>query len=312
MRAGEWSDRSARAARSGTAAPSAHAVLPAEAPARPGFLPPRGRPRSRVLRCALSAARAVAVPALLVALWTLASSTGWLSGALLPAPWEVAEALVAFFAGSSTVTLPGLTPFEGAGWVNVAASLRRLLVAYGIAVAVGVPAGLALGLSRTAAVLLDPLVQGLRAIPIFAWLPLSVVWFGLGEGAARYLVFIGAVFPIVVATADAVARVPRAWVETALMLGAPRRDLARKVYLPGALPGIVTGLRLGLSLGWMSVIVGELTGLRTGVGAMMTSARESGRLDQVVVGMVCFAVLGLLGDLLLRLGSRRATAWARR
>jgi NitT/TauT family transport system permease protein len=192
----------------------------------------------------------------------------------------------------------------------VAAGVGRWLSAFALAVGVGVPLGLALGLSRRAADLLDPLVQGLRSIPITAWLPIALIWFGLGEGAARYLVFIGAVFPIVIATADSAGRVPHHLVDAASMLGTPARALARRVYLPAALPGIVTGLRLGLTLGWMSVIVGELTGSTSGVGAMMFAAREVGRLDQIIVGMATFAVIGLMGDVALRAASRRFVAWS--
>ncbi len=264
--------------------------------------PPSRRARRRLL--------GLLVPVALVALWSLAGTAGWISPRLLPAPSTVAEAGWSFIAGEGGATLPGVTPFEGAAGRHVAASVSRFLSAFALAVAVGLPLGLALGLSRRTAELLDPLVQGLRSIPITAWLPISLVWFGLSEGAARYLVFIGAVFPIVIATADSAARVPRALVDTALMLGTPRRSLAQRVYVPAALPGIVTGLRLGFTLGWMSVIVGELTGQKSGLGAMMWAARETGRLDQIIVGMAAFAVLGLLGDLALRRIFRPFVAWS--
>jgi ABC-type nitrate/sulfonate/bicarbonate transport system permease component len=123
-------------------------------------------------------------------------------------------------------------------------------------------------------------------------------------------VFIGAVSPIVVATADSTARVPRQLVDTARMLGTRPRELARRVYLPFALPGIVTGLRLGLTLGWTSVIVGELTGQSRGLGAMMSAAREVSRLDQIIVGMAAFGVIGLIGDILLRTVTRPLVRWA--
>ena len=269
------------------------------APAAPGPRQPR---RRRAL--------GLVVPAALVALWALAGALGWISPRLLPSPAAVAEAGWDFVAGESSATLPGVVAFDGAAVRHVVASVTRLLTAFALAVAVGVPLGLALGLSRRAAELLDPLVQGLRSIPITAWLPIALVWFGLGEGAARYLVFIGAVFPIVIATADSAARVPRHLVDAALMLGTPARALARRVYVPAALPGIVTGLRLGLTLGWMSVIVGELTGSTSGVGAMMFAAREVGRLDHIIVGMATFAVIGLLGDVALRATARRFVAWS--
>jgi len=254
----------------------------------------------------------VVVPVTLLAAWALVSATGVMPATLLPPPWRVAQAAVEFFSPRQGSGLPGLVPFRGAAWQHLGASIGRFAVAYALALAVGLPLGLGIGLSRTVSDLLDPLVQALRAIPITAWLPLAIVWFGLGEGAARSLVFLGALFPIVIATADSVSRVPRGHVETARMLGTPRRALAWRVYLPGALPGILTGMRLGLTLGWASVIVGELTGARFGLGAMMFAARESGRLEQVIVGMACFAVVGLLADVALRRLLRRATAWSAR
>ncbi|MBW3547841.1 MAG: ABC transporter permease [Actinobacteria bacterium] len=268
---------------------------------------PTGRPRRRRRRLL-----GLVVPALLVTVWALASAAGWVSPRLLPSPGTVVEAAWAFVAGGGGSTLPGVTPFDGAAGRHVGASVGRWLVAFALAVAVGIPLGAAIGLSRRTAELLDPLVQALRSIPITAWLPIALVWFGLGEGAARYLVFVGAFFPIVIATADGASRVPGALVDTALMLGTHRWDLGRKVYLPAALPAIVTGLRLGLTLGWMSVIVGELTGTTSGVGAMMFAAREVGRLDHIIVGMATFAVVGLAGDVLLRAAARPFVAWSDR
>ncbi len=263
----------------------------------------------RLTRLALGAL----VPTVLVLGWWAASRTGVLSPRLLPSPGRVLDSGRDFLFGQRSETrIPGVIPFKGGAALHLPASIRRWLVAYAVAVAVGVPLGLGLGLSRWISAALDPLVQGFRAVPITAWLPIALVWFGFGEGAARYLVFIGAFYPIVIATADAARRVPRQLVDTARMLGTPRRALARRVYVPAAMPGIVTGLRLGLTLGWTSLIVGEITGQDTGLGAMMFAAREVSQLDQILVGMVAFAVVGLFGDLLLRAGTRRLVAWADR
>lgn len=251
------------------------------------------------------------VPLTLVALWQVVGGLGPL-GEYVPAPVDVGRAFVRFFDPSATGSaLPGTVSFAGQAWVHIGASTWLLLSSYLLALVIGVPAGAALALSPVFRALTDPMVQGLRAIPIFAWLPLAIVWFGLGAGSSRFLVVIGAVFPVLVATADAVARVPRGYVESAQMLGTRRRALLRRVYLPAALPGIVVGCRLGVSLGWMSVIVGEFTGADRGVGAMMQIARQTGRLDEIVVGMVCFALLGLASDTVLRLASARWTRWAR-
>ena len=278
--------------------------VPPPAPSRE-----RGATPSRVTRVAIGAA----VPLALVLAWWVASRSGALSPRLLPPPGRVLDSGRDFLFGSAGESrVPGVIPFKGGASIHLPASIRRWVVAYAIAVGVGVPLGLGLGLSRWISAALDPLVQAFRAVPITAWLPIALVWFGFGEGAARYLVFIGAFYPIVIATTDAARRVPRQLVDTARMLGTRRRALARRVYVPAALPGIVTGLRLGLTLGWTSLIVGEITGQDTGLGAMMFAAREVSQLDQIIVGMVAFAVVGLLGDLLLRAVTRPVVAWADR
>jgi len=252
----------------------------------------------------------VVVPLLLLGGWALASGLVWISPGLLPAPWTVAEAGRDFFFGERRTTLAGVVAFDGAGWGHVGASIFRCLVSFSLAVVVGISAGLALGLSRWVADFFDPVLNALRAVPLYAWLPISLVWFGIGEGAARALIFIGALWPVLIATADSVARVPRAHIETARMLGTPRQRLWRRVYVPSALPEIVTGLRLSLTLAWMCVIVGELTGTSTGVGAMMNAARETGRIEEIVVGMFVFAVVGYGADLVLRMLTRRWVRWA--
>ncbi len=265
--------------------------------------PPRRAGRRRAL--------GVVLPLILAGWWALVSWQGWVVETLLPAPWTVTVAGRNFFFGEAVETIPGVIPFVGAGWEHLAASLWRCLVAWALAVGVGVAVGLALALSRLVSDLLDPLVNGLRAVPLYAWLPLALVWFGLGEGAARAIIFVGALWPVLIATADGVGRVPRGHVETARMLGTPRRWLWRRVYLPSALPEIVTGLRLSLTLAWMCVIVGELNGTTSGVGAMMNAARQTARTDQIIVGIVVFAVVGFLADLLLRTVAAPWVRWSR-
>jgi NitT/TauT family transport system permease protein len=274
------------------------------APAGPG--PARSRARRRGRRLL-----GLVVPVLLLATWYVVSDREILSTRLLPGPGTVATALAEFFTGDRNDTLAGVVPFTGAGPEHLAASLTRCGVSWLLAVLVGSVVGLLLGLSSLARDLLDPILNALRAVPLFAWLPLALVWFGLGEGAARAIIFVGALWPVLVAVGDATARVPRGHVETARMLGTPRRWLWRKVYLPSALPEVVTGLRLSLTLAWTCVIVGELSGTDRGVGAMMSAARETGRTEQVVVGIVVFAAVGLLADLVLRGVTARWVRWSR-
>ncbi len=254
----------------------------------------------------------VLAPLVLLGLWQAVSSSGVISTRLLPAPSTVAAAFVDFFLGERRSTFAGVVPFAGAGLEHLGASLTRCAVSWALAVVVGSAVGLLLGLSPLFRDLLDPVLNALRAVPLFAWLPLVLIWFGIGEGAARALIFLGALWPVLVATADATGRVPRGHIETARMLGTSRRALWRAVYLPSALPEVLTGLRLSLTLAWTCVIVGELSGTSLGVGAMMNAARETGRTEQVLVGILVFATVGLAADLALRALSRRWVRWADR
>jgi len=288
----------------GPAAPSALAGVDAGAPLdAPATAAASRRRGSRRLVGLLA-------PLLLLAAWQLSSSLRLQPHGILPSPGDVLSAGWRFFFGHRVDTLAGVVPFTGAGWGHLGASLSRCLSSWAVAVVVGLALGLGLGLSRWVADLLDPLANALRAVPLYAWLPLAIVEFGVGERPARVLIFIGALWPVVVATADSVARVPRSSVETARMLGVPRSRLWRRVYLPSALPEIVTGLRLSLTLAWTCVIVGELVGTTDGVGAMMNAAREGGQTDQILVGLLLFAGVGFAADRLLRSLARPFTSWS--
>jgi len=280
----------------GVAAPMGVVVTPATA-AR------RGRRRPRRLLGLL-------VPLLVLGCWQLAWQWELRPRTILPSPHVVLSAADAFFFGRRAPGLSGVVYFKGAGWTHLATSLSRCGQAWAIAVVVGLVLGLGLGLSRWVADLLDPFTNALRAVPLFAWLPLAAVWFGVNPTSGKILIFIGALWPVVVATTDSVARVPAAQIETARMLGTPRSRLWRRVYLPSALPEIVTGLRLSLTLAWTCVIIGELGGTTDGVGAMMNAAREAGRTEQIIVGILVFAGIGYVADRVLRLLSRRFISWS--
>ncbi|HEU0102794.1 MAG TPA: ABC transporter permease [Mycobacteriales bacterium] len=275
-------------------------------------LPGTAGARSGARRPGLRRLLGLLVPLGLLALWQVLASSGAISGRLLPTPGAVLRSMDTLFLGTRPRTLAGVVPYAGAGLDHLSASVVRCGVAWLLAVAAGSAVGLLLGLSPLFRDLLDPVLNALRAVPLFAWLPLVLIWFGIGEGAARALIFLGALWPVLVATADATARVPRAYVETARMLGSPRRQLWRAVYLPSALPEVLTGLRLSLTLAWTCVIVAELNGFTLGLGAMMNAARETGRTEQVIVGIFIFAAVGLAADLVLRLLTRRWVRWADR
>lgn len=251
------------------------------------------------------------VPALVLVSWQVAWDRELRPRTILPSPHQVLTAADSFFFGHRAgAGLSGIVYFKGAGWSHLSTSMARCGQAWAVAVAVGLVVGLGLGLSRWVADLIDPFSNALRAVPLFAWLPLASVWFGINPTSGRILIFIGALWPVVVSTTDGVARVPIAEIETARMLGTPRSRLWRRVYLPSALPEIVTGLRLSLTLAWTCVIIAELGGTTKGVGAMMTAARESGATEQIIVGIFVFAIVGYAADRVLRLVARPFVRWS--
>ena len=160
---------------------------------------------------------------------------------VMPTPWQTAKALL--FALHDAETLK-----------NLAITLNRVMIGLGIAMVIGLPIGFAMGYSTTVYKLVDPVIGPLRQVPIMAWVPLTIVWFGLGDGPTLFLIAMVATFPILLNTMAGVRAVPQNYYHAARSMGAGRLSIFSRVTLPGALPEIITGLRLGLSAGWMSVI----------------------------------------------------------
>jgi NitT/TauT family transport system permease protein len=149
----------------------------------------------------------------------------------------------------------------------------------------------------------------LRPIPVTAWQPLFLILFGLGSRSATLLVALGCFYPILVNTIFGVRSVEPRLIEAAAMLGVSRTALFHKVVLPSALPGIFTGLRLGLGFAWVVIVVGELSGVRIGLGAMIENAREVSRTDVVIAGMIVIGLAGFLSDQAILAVSQRLLHW---
>jgi NitT/TauT family transport system permease protein len=158
--------------------------------------------------------------------------------------------------------------------------------------------------------LLEPTFQLLRPVPVTAWLPLSMIIFGLGPRSAFFLVALGAFYPILVNTVFAVRSVEPRLFEAAQMLGVSPARLFPKVVLPASLPGMFTGLRVGLGFAWVVIVVGEMTGVQTGLGAMIMDARQLSRTEIVISGMAVIGLAGFLSDLAIQMVGRRLLAWS--
>jgi ABC-type nitrate/sulfonate/bicarbonate transport system permease component len=194
---------------------------------------------------------------------------------------------------------------------HIVDSLKRVLLAVGAATLLGVPLGLAMGWSRRFRAVVDPLLEFIRPIPPLAWIPLSILWFGIGDLQIVYIIFLAAFFPVVLNSLAGARDVDKYLMRAGLSLGARPRELFLTVVLPAALPQIFTGIRVGLGIGWMALVAGELVAAPSGLGYMINNARTLFRSDYILLGMVLIGALGLVLDYLMRQAARLAMPWHR-
>jgi NitT/TauT family transport system permease protein/taurine transport system permease protein len=193
--------------------------------------------------------------------------------------------------------------------LHIVASLRRVVAAFAMAAAAGVALGVAIGWWRRFGELVDPLVELVRPIPPLAWIPLAIIWFGIGDTQNMFIIFLGAFFPVVVNTIEGVRGVDRPLVWAALTLGGTRVQILSEIVLPGALPLILTGLRIGLGVGWMALVAAELVAASSGLGFLIEDSRNLLFTERVLLGMLLIGLLGFAMDRLMRRLERRLTPW---
>lgn len=243
------------------------------------------------------------IPVVFLLLWIFVTASNRIPEYILPAPLNLLRSGYDFIFGSL-----GLSPYAGTFWQHALASSKRVLSGFLLAASLGVPAGLAAGSNRWFEKMLDPTVQAIRSIPGIGWLPLAMVWFGIGMRTAVFLIALAAFFPIYLNSMQGAKQVRLVWKRSAQMLGAGPRTILTTVILPGAMPSIVSGLRTGMGLSWAYVVLGELTGVPDGLGAVIMDARMLGQVQIILIGMICVALVGRLSDRLLVL-LLRAVAW---
>jgi len=188
---------------------------------------------------------------------------------------------------------------------HIGASLLRIFYANLAALALGVPLGLAMGLYRPAERLLDGLLSIFRPIPPLAWVPLSILWLGIGTLSVVFITFLAAFFAIIINTIAGARAVDRLHMRAALSLGASRRRIMTHVVLPTVVSHVFTGVRIAIGVSWMSIVAAELIAASSGLGYMITYYREVLRTDAIIVGMLTIGVIGLLMDL----ATRRVEQW---
>lgn len=224
---------------------------------------------------------------------------------LIPTPYQVGLMMVDFAVGGIHDDA-----FSGTLLTHLAASMERVYGGFGLAILLGVPLGLAIGMVPVFRKLLDPTLSVLRPIPVTAWLPLSMIFFGLGPRSAVFLVFLGAFYPILLNTIFGVRSVDPKLFEAAAMLGCDGSRMFRQVVLPAALPSIFNGLRLAHAFAWILIVVGEMTGVPTGLGSVIMDGRTLSRTDLVIAGMILIGVAGFACDRVIVAINNRVLAWS--
>lgn len=191
---------------------------------------------------------------------------------------------------------------DGTLWDHIGASLFRVGTGFAIAVLVAVPVGLLMGRVEAVYRTLNPVFQIMRPISPIAWIPLAILWFGVGEVSPIFLIFLAAVFPMIVQTASGVHTIERRYLHAAENFGVSRARLFRQVIVPAVLPEVVVGMRIGLGVAWLVVVAAEMIALHSGLGYLIIDSRNAGnRYDLVIAGMIIIGIIGLLLDGLMRL-----------
>ncbi len=225
-------------------------------------------------------------------LWQAIAASGLFPPVLLPAPLDVAYALVELLQ-------------SGALMEHAVASVMRVLAGFILAAFLAIPLGITFGWYKQLGSAFYPLIQVLRTISPIAWIPLAILWFGIGDAPAIFIIFITAFFPILIATMHARRHIDPALVKTAINFGASGRDLLLKIIFPASFPYVMVGLRIALGIAWVIVVAAEMVGMRSGLGFMILDARNFLRTDLVIAGMVSIGVIGFVLDTLMSSFERR-------
>ncbi|WP_429771227.1 ABC transporter permease [Bacillus smithii] len=236
------------------------------------------------------------LPVIIIIIWQLIGSLGWVTKTVLPTPWEIILA-------AKNLAVSGVL------FTNMKVSIIRAACGFVIGGGLGLALGTLVGLSAKSESLLDPTLQMVRTIPHLAITPLFILWFGLGEESKILLIGLGAFFPLYVNTFLGIRKVDAKLFEVARILEFSKWKQIKLLIVPSALPNILLGIRLSLGAAWLSLVVAELMGSTSGLGYMMMDARQFSNTDIVFVGIIIFAIVGKLTDSLVRLMEKHFLKW---
>lgn len=238
------------------------------------------------------------LPIAIMVIWEVGASSGAISSLILPKLSTVIETL-------------GVQITEGTIVSDVVISLSRIVKGYGLAIIFGIIMGVVMGMSQSTNRFFMLTFTAIRQIPMIAWVPLLIIWFGIGEASKVAVIFMASYFPILVNTVSGIQRTDPKLIEVGKMYQLSKWELFTKIYLPSALPSIFVGLKLGLSVAWMAVVGAEMIAASSGIGFRINDARSLMQYPIVFCGMIAIAVVGLLMDVIISGISKAATPWER-
>lgn len=237
---------------------------------------------------------------LLLGVWILVTEMGWIKPLFIPSPFSVLRT----FANVATEGFAGATLLEHT-WV----SFLRVFGAFALATIIGVPLGLAMGMSRVARGIFDPPIEFYRPIPPLAYLPLMIIWFGIGDLSKVLLIFLSILAPLALGTRAGVRSAAIEQIHAAYSLGATRWQILLHVILPAATPEILTSMRIGIGFGWTTLVAAEMVAATHGLGYMVLTASQFLQTATVIMGIVIIAIIAYAFDLLMRWFERRLVPW---
>ena len=247
------------------------------------------------------------IPGFVVTIWLVFGQLDMLPKGIVPKIQDVLEDWYYWVFGR-----PGATAFDsysGSWFWVVLYSVYRVFRGYAVGVILGVFFGILIGWSRLCTRVFDPTIQTIRPIPITAWIPFAIAWFGVEDGSAIFLIALGAFFPVVINTTHGARDINKNLLRAARMMGVTDLKLLWKVILPNALPNIFTGMRLGMGIAWTILIVAEMISVKGGVGYVLWDAYYVSRMEIVVADMITVGMLGYLSDRILVLVQHHFLSW---
>jgi NitT/TauT family transport system permease protein len=248
---------------------------------------------------ALAILLGVAGFAVVIAVWAGLTYGGVVQPLFLPKPGTVAKAWYDMFAHEDFLS-------------DVWASFFRIVIGFLIAAAIGIPLGIAIGSFRAVQAFFEPVIAAVRYMPASAFIPLLIIWFGIGQKEKMAVIWFGVFFPLTLMVADVSANVPKELVNIAYTLGASRRQVFRRVLLPACWPGVIDNLRIGIGWAWTYLIVAELVAASTGIGHVILQSSRFLETEKIIAGILTIGILGLLSDAFFRILYRTLFPYAER